>query len=476
MRGKTSGRPKTAGRDATPERITDFISGEQVRATREEMEAVQVFARRLVEDYGYGKNQIRTRPQYRVRRRPSDSARSYPVDIAVFQAAEHTESQLTMIIECKTNDRHDGEHQLRLYMGMSSAEVGVWFNGRDHIYLRKVVRKDGRRTFEHLPNIPRNGQRIEDIGLHLRKDLVRPSNLKAVFRDIRNHLAGMTTGITRDEALAQEIAARFAAWRRDPSGFEPDRKGFLLSRESVANSVLIPRYYNPIGDEIARLSTDYRFVALDEIARLSTDYRFVALGDLVEQGAVSFDTGVEVGKMAYGTGTIPFIRTSDISNWEVKADFKHGVSEDIYGELQPKADVRAGDILMVKDGTYLIGTSAVITEFDLPMLYQSHLYRIRVLDRESMDPWLLFALLNTRVVDLQVRAKQFTQDIIDTIGKRVFEVMIPVPLCGERASEIADRCRRIIETRVRLREEARALVGSIGAVGSASTEPDAPPR
>ena len=50
-----------------------------------------------------------------------------------------------------------------------------------------------------------SGQRIEDIGLYKRKDLVRPSNLKAVFRDIRNHLAGMTTGITRDEALAQEI-------------------------------------------------------------------------------------------------------------------------------------------------------------------------------------------------------------------------------------------------------------------------------
>jgi type I restriction enzyme M protein len=29
--------------------------------------------------------------------------------------------------------------------------------------------------------------------------------LKAVFRDIRNHLAGNVTGITRDEALAQEI-------------------------------------------------------------------------------------------------------------------------------------------------------------------------------------------------------------------------------------------------------------------------------
>ena len=110
-----------------------------------------------------------------------------------------------MIVECKKNDRHDGEHQLRQYLDMSAAEIGVWFNGGDHVYLRKVTRKDGHRTFEHLPNIPRSGERIEDIGLHLRKDLVRPSNLKAVFRDIRNHLAGMTTGITRDEALAQEI-------------------------------------------------------------------------------------------------------------------------------------------------------------------------------------------------------------------------------------------------------------------------------
>ena len=32
--------------------IIDFISGEQVKATPEEKEAVQVFAHQLVEDYG----------------------------------------------------------------------------------------------------------------------------------------------------------------------------------------------------------------------------------------------------------------------------------------------------------------------------------------------------------------------------------------------------------------------------------------
>jgi type I restriction enzyme M protein len=185
--------------------VSDYVSGIQVRATPEEVQAVQIFSRRLVEDYGYAKSQIRTRPQYRVRIRPSDEEKSYPVDIAVFNSAKKTEDELFMVVECKKRERKEGEHQLRLYMDMSAAEVGVWFNGDAHLYLRKVHHKGGKRTYETLPNIPRRGQRIEDIGLYKRMDLKKPSNLKAVFRDLRNHLAGMTTGITRDEALAQEI-------------------------------------------------------------------------------------------------------------------------------------------------------------------------------------------------------------------------------------------------------------------------------
>ena len=185
--------------------LLDFISGEPVKATPEEVEAVQVFSQRLVEDYGYPKSHIQTRPQYRVKKRPSDVEKSYPVDIAVFHSAKKTDSDLFMVAECKKRYRKDGEEQLKLYMDMSAAEVGIWFNGDEHEYLRKIHHKDGSRTYTPLPNIPRHGQRIEDIGLYTRKDLKKPSNLKSVFRDLRNHLAGMTTGITRDEALAQEI-------------------------------------------------------------------------------------------------------------------------------------------------------------------------------------------------------------------------------------------------------------------------------
>lgn len=822
-----------------PGYIVDFISGLPVKDAPEERDAVQVFARRLVEDYGYPKELIQTRPQYRVRIRPSDEEKSYPVDIAVFRTPKKLEDDLFMVVECKKKTRKDGVAQLKLYLDMSAAEVGVWFNGDEHQYLRKILHKNGSRTYEPLPNIPRCGQRIEDIGLYKRKDLKKPSNLKAVFRDLRNHLAGMTTGITRDEALAQEIinilfckildeqetamdetvsfragvnesaqaikdrvlaifervkTATFedvfsdneaikldaeslryvvgelqnysvmasdrdaigeafevfigpalrgsegqfftprnvvnmvvgmlnpqpgdriidpacgsggfligaldhvwgrlradakrkgwpdrqlwkrevevatdcfrgvdkdaflakvtkaymalvgdgrggifcanslqppnewsaqmqdkvtlgqfdfvmtnppfgkdivvkgtstlsqyglgykwkrnretkcvekttelheqhapqllflerslqllkpggklgivlpesllgnpsyehlsvflkqhctveavvtlpealfktsgkggthtkvcvliirnerstkpyrifmaeAKWcghdsrgnptlRRDTSGewvllddvptileryrlllggakADASHFGFFLRSDQVVNNILVPKYYAP---EITL-----------EQERMAKTHEFVAIQKLMDDGILSVDTGIEIGKMAYGTGKIPFIRTSDLSNWEIKADFKHGVSEAIHEELRDKVDVQAGDILLVRDGTYLIGTSAIVTESDLPMLFQSHLYRLRVLKQDRLNPWLLFASLNSPMVKRQIKAKQFTQDIIDTLGRRLFEIMLPLPKDKKLRAQIAKQTQRIIETRIDLRNQAKAV-------------------
>lgn len=818
--------------------VSDFISGQSVKDTPEERDAVQVFSRRLVEDYGYPKEHIQTRPQFRVRRRPSDEDKSYPVDIAVFKDPMKIEEGLHIVIECKQKTRKDGINQLKLYLDMSPADIGVWFNGDEHEYLRKVHHKDGRRTYEQLPNIPRHGQRIEDIGLYKRQDLRKPSNLKAVFRDLRNHLAGMTTGITRDEALAQEIinllfckildeqetepdqmvtfragvdekpeAVRqrilklfdrvknatyedvfvesdtinldadslryvvgelqnycvmdadrdaigdafevfigpalrgaegqfftprnvvkmlvelvdpkpgekiidpacgsggfliaalehvwaqlrqegkrkdwterqlmrrevevatscfrgldkdaflakvckaymaligdgrggvFCAnglsrpedwsfkvqdkiglgefdvvfsnppfgqdivvkgapllsqfemahkWKRnkatqewentgvlqeqqppqllflerclqllkpggrlgivfpesllgnpsyehvhfflrdratldvvvtmpeslfktsgkggthtkvcvmvirktiDPQskaifmgdakwcghdsrgnptlrknddgetillddvpiireryhallagGRKQDHLGFWLKRSEVQNNIFVPKYYNP---EIA-----------GRLELLKATHNVKSVRELVDEGILTVETGVEVGKMAYGTGKIPFIRTSDISNWEIKADFKHGVSDAIYDEWSSKLDVIAGDILMVKDGTYLVGTTAIVTESDLPMLFQSHLYRIRSLDHSVVDPFVLLAVLNTSIVKAQIRAKQFTQDIIDTLGRRLLELKLPLPKEKKLREKVATETRKLIETRIALRNRAQEI-------------------
>lgn len=811
------------GAEVTPPegQVVDYVSGEFVRATPEEVGAVQVFSKRLVEEYGYPKEFIQTRPQFRVKESPSGQER-WPVDIAVFLSPEKKYDDAYILVECKKPQKKDGEKQLKIYMNLCPASIGVWFNGEEHIYLRKVEVKKGRYAFPEIPTIPRYLQHISDIGKLRRKELRLPVNLKATFNDIRNHLAGNTTGITRDEALAKEIInilfckiydehntapddfVRFLAdpddsplkvkerlvqlftevvqeydtvfdpnekltldansiryvvgelqnyaitdapreaigeafevfigpalrgsegqfftprnvvkmmvdvldpepkdniidpacgsggfliyaleyvWRKiekdgkargfsderiwdakkevatryfrgidkdsflakvtkaymaivgdgrggifcedsleipdtwrpqtkdkislgvydqlvtnPPFGtkirvkgesklqqyelghkwdsdkkenfakrselmesqtpqilflerclqflrkggkmgiilpesifgmpkyryivgwlkknttilgivsmpeelFQPnthakvcvvfientspksdypllmgiakwcghdsrgiptirtepdgaknllddvplvaerfrqamkghaksDSLGFYLPISKIRESILIPKYYDP---EIER-----------RLAELSKTYAMLTIGELEQKGVLKLSTGHEVGKMAYGTGDIPFIRTSDISNLELKADPKQGVSEYIYQKYKVKEDVRPHDILLVRDGTYLVGTSCILSPDQTKLLYCGGIYKIRVNENDLLNPFLLLAILNTPIVKSQVKAKRFTRDVIDTLGGRIREIVLPIPKTASERRKLTDTVRGIIEER-----------------------------
>ena len=185
--------------------IIDYISGQQVKASPEELEATQVFSKILVEDYGYPKAHIQTRPQFHVKVRPSDTKKEYPVDIAVFSDSERTDDSLYLIVECKKKNRKDGRTQLENYLTLSKANLGVWFNGEERFYLLKQNTDDGRVLFKEIPNIPKFGERLEDIGAIKREDLIVTHNLKSTFKAIRNYLAANAIGATRDEVLAQQL-------------------------------------------------------------------------------------------------------------------------------------------------------------------------------------------------------------------------------------------------------------------------------
>jgi type I restriction enzyme M protein len=823
-------------------RIKDFISGKDVTETPEEREAVQPFSRILVEDYGYPKDHIQTRPQWRVRARPSDNKKEYPVDIAVFSSAHHTDDNLYLVVECKKKKRKDGQKQLEDYLRFSTARLGVWFNGNETLYLLKSE-KEGRVTFMELPNIPVFGQRVDDIGLFKRKDLRPSRNLKTALRSIRNYLAAQAVGAVRDEVFAENLIniilckiydERFTkpndivtfragvgesaenvharilglfntvknrykdvldrddhitldptslkhvvgelqnsslkdstrdavadafevfispslkgsqgqfftprnvvkllvgmlapdpdakvidpacgsggflvealreVWReidvrgkelnwpqeeidaekqqvaiknfrgidkdtflskvakaymavigdgrggvfcensllpkkgwsskardeilfgtfqyvltnppfgqkirvegdsvlkqfdlghrwtedkktgehtrtssvlesqspqilfierclellkegaymgimlpesmfcnpshrfiiqyleqnakiqaivsmpeelfqphthakacavviqKSKTGGEPDDEifmgiakwcghdsrgslipyddvpkildrylawkkagklkydhlGFVLKRKHIRSNIYLPKYYNP---EIER-----------ELKTLRATHDLVSFSELAEQHGISVSTGHEVGKLAYGTGRIPFIRSSDISNWEIKIDAKHGVSEDIFQKYAKRQDVREHDIFMVRDGTYLVGTCAIATKYDTKILYQSHIYKIRSLDHEALNPYLLLAILSSPIVKEQIYAKRFTQDIIDTLGGRLHELVLPIPRDEQRKIDIIKTVKNVIERRSKAREEARQAALSVAPTcfGAESLEPE----
>ena len=234
------------------------------------------------------------------------------------------------------------------------------------------------------------------------------------------------------------ISEAFALYRKQKK-FAESPLGFVLKKNAIKENVLSPRYYDP------KITQD--------LAALKESHNLYVFRQLVDEGVLAVSTGDELGKLAYGTGRVPFIRTSDISNWELKADPKHGVDHNIYESFRRKQDVRAGDILMVKDGTYLIGTCAIITEADTQLIYQSHLYKIRVHENKyGLNTYLLLAVLSSPAVQRQIRAKQFTQDIIDSLGERLYELVLPIPKPKHRCEEITNLVRRAVQLRIEARE------------------------
>lgn len=303
------------------------------------------------------------------------------------------------------------------------------------------------------------GNRYFDIVLPVPKDQSKVNDISEGVKEIIENRAKLREDIRRIPLWAQGLIGHVS----EQPGFEilyEDRQygnpGFCIPLSKIHNSTFIPRYYDPDIDL--------------EIKKLAVTHNLVRLGDLVRNKTISWNTGVEPGKMAYGTGLIPFVRTSDISNWEIKADPKQGVSEAIYERYCNNLDVQAEDIFVVRDGTYLVGTSCILTEYDTRILFCGGLYKLRVKKRDLLDPYLLLALLNTPIVKRQMKAKQFTRDIIDTLGKRLFEVILPIPKDKEVLREIVRYTREIISSRIGLRNNIKDIVLEVEGLNSVTQE------
>ena len=114
----------------------------------------------------------------------------------------------------------------------------------------------------------------------------------------------------------------------------------------------------------------------------------------------------------------------------------------------------------------------MVSEADVPLLFSGGVYRMRVETPEALDPHLLLALLWCDVVRRQMRAKRFTRDVIDTLGHRFEELVLPLPT-GALRDHITDVARMLIDRRAQLRAVAGVL-GDAWEAGAAIEVPPAP--
>lgn len=217
----------------------------------------------------------------------------------------------------------------------------------------------------------------------------------------------------------------------DTEGIKEERTYKVSS--SDLGDVFTPKFYYPkYLNTLKSMKEKFDTISLGEIARI--------------------DRGIEVGSKNYKTpfnredNDVPFIRTSDIINYEIDNYPDYYISGDIYSKLNQ--DIKPNDILFTNDGK--IGLSAILVEGD-KCIIQSHIRRVRV--EGKLSPYYIFAFLTTNFALYQVYQRILVQATIPTIGNGLSEIEIPI-LPKDKQKEISNLVKKAFE----LKKEKKELI------------------
>jgi type I restriction enzyme M protein len=261
-----------------------------------------------------------------------------------------------------------------------------------------------------------------------------PPKRYPIFMSIVHHCGHDRRGRPTNNDELPGIGKRMRAIR---IGEGYDRKGFIIDSGELQRGDLIlsPKYYNPdIQKELKNLE-------------ITNQYEFRTVGDLLTLGDLEIMRGDEIGSECYGTGGVPFIRTSDLSNYEIRVTKETCVDQKTYLKYKDKQDIKVDDVLFTNEGGKLVGDCAIITSYDLPLLIQSHIRKIRVMPGSIINPYLLLHLLSQPIVQLQIESKRFVQSTIPTLGNRLSEVVLPIPKDPKERTRISKELKKIIASR-----------------------------
>lgn len=196
---------------------------------------------------------------------------------------------------------------------------------------------------------------------------------------------------------------------------------------------------------------------VNTLKAIQKKWQTVLLGEIA-----TVKKGNEVGSDNYNKyldkkdSDIPFIRTSDLVNYEVDQFPDFYIPEEIYQEL--KQDIKDGDVLFTKDGK--IGMSAMITEND-KVIISSGIVRLRLkveAKKHNLTPEYLFIVLSMKETGLYpaIRRTVIASTIPHLREERLKEFEIPIL---DKTS--IDEITKLVKQAFELKDEKKKLIKEV---------------
>ncbi len=221
----------------------------------------------------------------------------------------------------------------------------------------------------------------------------------------------------------------------DPDNPDNDHV-FSVLWQDVDRDILVPRFYRSFRSP----------------PELPDGCYGVTVEELISDGIIEARDGHgSPASVEKGRGDIPYIRVSDIVNWELYRNPVTGIPEDEYRRKmgrngRPPAE---GDVIFVRRGSYRIGTVAMASPRDCEVLLTKELLTLRLLDtdnRHGLTSFYLLAALSSKTVQDQIPNLVCIDTILPTIGDRWAHLVLPIPEDQAETSAISAD----VETSVRV--------------------------
>jgi len=194
---------------------------------------------------------------------------------------------------------------------------------------------------------------------------------------------------------------------------------FTVDVKDIKENIYVPRYY--WEKKIKGLKEDAKKLNLE----------LVSVKELMDEGIITKYRGHGAPPSEFkGKGEVPYVRAADIVGWELYRNATAMVPLEIYKKVKGKGlDLKPQDIVFVKEGSYRIGSVAMVSPFDTGILLNHHSIVFRVIDEKNkygINPFYLLYLFSHQLTQKQLYNKVMIDTTLPNIGNRWEELLLPI--------------------------------------------------
>lgn len=225
---------------------------------------------------------------------------------------------------------------------------------------------------------------------------------------------------------------------------------FTVNVNDIKKDIYVPRYY-----------WNKKIKGLEEEAK-KRNLELVSVKELIDKGIIKKFRGHGAPPSEFkGRGEVPYVRAGDIVSWEIYKNPMAGVPYEVYKAVKGNGvDLKPEDIVFVKEGSYRIGSVALLSKFDTNILLNHHSLVFRVVKEDNeygIDAFYLLYLFSHELTQKQLFNKVLIDTTLPNIGDRWEELRLPVAKNKNEREEIKKKIKSAFEKRWEAQEELNTI-------------------